>query len=124
MAKLALFPTVELIRLTALLSCTRYFCNWDDSHASSRTLKINIFKYRGVEGNSFLQWSVELADVIKTRYIIDERMQVAFPQFNLAGRAKKHLGTRPQVAHLYVFSSLEALKARLKQTFEPPIAEF
>ena len=50
-------------------------------------------------------------------------MQVAFDQSNLAGRAK----TRALDLKLhdpYVFGSLDIFKSRLRQTFEPPRADF
>ena len=50
------------------------------------TLKIDISKYRGVEEDSLLRWFVELDDAIRARHIVDEQMQVAFAQSNLAGR--------------------------------------
>ena len=52
------------------------------------SLKIVISKYRGVEEESLYKWFVELNDAIKARYIVDEQMQVAFAQSNLAGRSK------------------------------------
>ena len=51
-------------------------------------LKIDISKYREVEEDSLLRWFVELDDAIRARHIVDEQMQVAFAQSNLAGRAK------------------------------------
>ena len=87
------------------------------------TLKIDISKYRGVEEDSLLRWFVELDDAIRARHIVDEQMQVAFAQSNLAGRAKTWaLGLK--LRDPYVFGSLEVFKTRLKQTFEPPRAEF
>ena len=87
------------------------------------TLKIDISKYRGVEEDSLLRWFVELDDAIRARHIVDEQMQVAFAQSNLAGRAKTWaLGLK--LHDPYVFGSLEVFKMRLKQTFEPPRAEF
>ena len=50
-------------------------------------------------------------------------MQVAFAQSNLAGRAKTW-ALSLKLRDPYVFGSLEAFKAWLKQTFEPPGAEF
>ena len=50
-------------------------------------------------------------------------MQVAFAQSNLAGRAKTWaLGLK--LHDPYVFGSLNVFKSRLRQTFEPPRAEF
>uniref|UniRef100_A0AAV1UIR4 CCHC-type domain-containing protein n=1 Tax=Peronospora matthiolae TaxID=2874970 RepID=A0AAV1UIR4_9STRA len=50
-------------------------------------------------------------------------MQVAFAQSNLAGRAKTWaLGLK--LHDPYAFGSLEVFKSRLRQTFEPPRAEF
>ena len=87
------------------------------------TLKIDISKYRGVEEDSLLRWFVELDDDIRARHIVDEQMQVASAQSNLAGRAKTWaLGLK--LHDPYVFGSLEVFKMRLKQTFEPPRAEF
>uniref|UniRef100_A0AAV1T1K2 Retrotransposon gag domain-containing protein n=1 Tax=Peronospora matthiolae TaxID=2874970 RepID=A0AAV1T1K2_9STRA len=87
------------------------------------TLKIDISKYRGVEEDSLLRWFVELDDVIRARRIDDGDMQVAFAQSNLAGRAKTWaLGLK--LHDPYAFGSLEVFKSRLRQTFEPPRAEF
>ena len=87
------------------------------------TLKIDISKYRGVEEDSLLRWFVELDDAIRARHISDEQMQVAFAQSNLAGRAKTWaLGLK--LHDPYVFGSLDVFKTRLRQTFEPPRAEF
>uniref|UniRef100_A0AAV1U007 Retrotransposon gag domain-containing protein n=1 Tax=Peronospora matthiolae TaxID=2874970 RepID=A0AAV1U007_9STRA len=87
------------------------------------TLKIDISKYRGVEENSLLRWFVELDDAIRARRIEDEDMQVAFAQSNLAGRAKTWaLGLK--LHDPYAFGSSEVFKSRLRQTFEPPRAEF
>ena len=87
------------------------------------TLKIDISKYRGVEGESLLRWFVELDDAIRARHIVDKQMQVAFAQSNLAGRDKTWTLSL-KLRDPYVFGSLETFKARLKQTFEPPRAEF
>uniref|UniRef100_A0AAV1TWJ0 CCHC-type domain-containing protein n=1 Tax=Peronospora matthiolae TaxID=2874970 RepID=A0AAV1TWJ0_9STRA len=86
-------------------------------------LKIDISKYRGVEEDSLLRWLVELDDAIRARRIDDGDMQVAFAQSNLAGRAKTWaLGLK--LHDPYAFGSLEVFKSRLRQTFEPPRAEF
>uniref|UniRef100_A0AAV1TJH5 Retrotransposon gag domain-containing protein n=1 Tax=Peronospora matthiolae TaxID=2874970 RepID=A0AAV1TJH5_9STRA len=87
------------------------------------TLKIDISKYRRVEDDSLLRWFVELDDAIRARRIDDGDMQVAFAQSNLAGRAKTWaLGLK--LHDPYAFGSLEVFKSRLRQTFEPPRAEF
>uniref|UniRef100_A0AAV1UEJ9 Retrotransposon gag domain-containing protein n=1 Tax=Peronospora matthiolae TaxID=2874970 RepID=A0AAV1UEJ9_9STRA len=86
-------------------------------------LKIDISKYRGVVEESLLRWFVELDDAIRARRIDDGDKQVAFAQSNLAGRAKTWaLGLK--LHDPYAFGSLEVLKSRLRQTFEPPRAEF
>uniref|UniRef100_A0AAV1T9P7 Retrotransposon gag domain-containing protein n=1 Tax=Peronospora matthiolae TaxID=2874970 RepID=A0AAV1T9P7_9STRA len=62
-------------------------------------------------------------DISKARRIDDGDMQVAFAQSNLAGRAKTWaLGLK--LHDPYAFGSLEVFKSRLRQTFEPPRAEF
>ena len=66
---------------------------------------------------------VELDDAIRARHIVDEQIQVAFAQSNLAGRAKTW-ALSLMLRDPYVVGSLDAFKARLKQTFEPPRAEF
>uniref|UniRef100_A0AAV1TT14 CCHC-type domain-containing protein n=1 Tax=Peronospora matthiolae TaxID=2874970 RepID=A0AAV1TT14_9STRA len=87
------------------------------------TLKIDISKYRGVEEDSLLRWFVESDDAIRARRIDDGDMQAAFAQSNLAGRAKTWaLGLK--LHDPYAFGSLEVFKSRLRQTFEPPRAEF
>ena len=55
--------------------------------------------------------------------IIDKEMQIAFAQSNFAGRTKTWaLGLKSHDP--YVFGSLEVFKSLLRQTFEPPRAEF
>ena len=44
------------------------------------TLKIDIFKYKGDDEDSLLIWFVKLDDTIRALHIVDEHMQVAFPQ--------------------------------------------
>uniref|UniRef100_A0AAV1TFM3 CCHC-type domain-containing protein n=1 Tax=Peronospora matthiolae TaxID=2874970 RepID=A0AAV1TFM3_9STRA len=62
-------------------------------------------------------------DISKVRRIEDGEMQVPFAQSNLAGRAKTWtLGLK--LHDPYAFGSLEVFKSRLRQTFEPPGAEF
>ena len=87
------------------------------------TVKIDISKYRGVEGDSLLSWLVELDRVRTARSIEDEQMKLTFAQTHSAGRAKPWaLGL--ESSDPYAFGSLEAFKPRLKQTLEPPRAEF
>uniref|UniRef100_A0AAV1TRN5 Retrotransposon gag domain-containing protein n=1 Tax=Peronospora matthiolae TaxID=2874970 RepID=A0AAV1TRN5_9STRA len=65
----------------------------------------------------------QVDDAIRARRIDDGDMQVAFAQSNLAGRAKTWaLGLK--LHDPYAFGSLEVFKSRLRQTFEPPRAEF
>ena len=87
------------------------------------TLKIDILKYKGADEDSLLRWFVELDDAIKTRHIDVEQMQIAFAQSNFAGRAKTWaLGLK--LHDPYVFGSYEVFNSLLRQTFEPPRAEF
>ena len=75
-----------------------------------------------MEKYSLLRWIVELDDAITARHIEDDEMQVAFALSNLTGRAKAWvLGLKLHDTH--VFGSLNVLKSRLKETFEPPRAE-
>uniref|UniRef100_A0AAV1UT55 Retrotransposon gag domain-containing protein n=1 Tax=Peronospora matthiolae TaxID=2874970 RepID=A0AAV1UT55_9STRA len=87
------------------------------------TLKIEISKNKGTDEDPLLRWFVELDDVVRARHIEGDEMQVTSALSNLTGRAKTWaLGLK-----LYdpnVFESLEILKSRLKETFEPPRAEF
>ena len=60
-------------------------------------------------------WFVELDKAIKARRIDDEQMKLTFAQIHLAGRAKTWaLGI--ELIEPYAFGSLDAFKARLKQT--------
>uniref|UniRef100_A0AAV1UK50 Retrotransposon gag domain-containing protein n=1 Tax=Peronospora matthiolae TaxID=2874970 RepID=A0AAV1UK50_9STRA len=87
------------------------------------TLKINISRYKGTDANSLLRWFVELDDAIRARHIEGDEMQVTFALSNLTGRAKTWaLGLKLHDPN--VFGSLGILKSRLKETFEPPRAEF
>ena len=87
-------------------------------------LKIDISKYKGADEDSLLRWFVELDDAIRARHIVDEEMQMAFAQSNLAGRAKTWTSLGLKLHDPYVFGSLEFFKSLLRQTFEPPRAEF
>ena len=87
------------------------------------SLKIDISKYKAAEEDSLLRWFIELNDAIRARHIVDEQMQVAFAQSNLAGRAKTW-ALDLKLHDPFVFGSLEVFKSLIRQTFEPPRAEF
>uniref|UniRef100_A0AAV1UX51 Retrotransposon gag domain-containing protein n=1 Tax=Peronospora matthiolae TaxID=2874970 RepID=A0AAV1UX51_9STRA len=87
------------------------------------TLKIDISRYKGTDEVFLLRWFVELDDAIRARRIEGDEMQVTFALSNLTGRAKTWaLGLKLHDPN--VFESLDFLKSRLKETFEPPRAEF
>uniref|UniRef100_A0AAV1UKB4 Retrotransposon gag domain-containing protein n=1 Tax=Peronospora matthiolae TaxID=2874970 RepID=A0AAV1UKB4_9STRA len=87
------------------------------------TLKIDISRYKGTDEDSLLRWNVELDDAIRARQIEGDEMQVTCALSNLTGRAKTWaLGLKLHDPN--VCESLEILKPRLKETFEPPRAEF
>ena len=87
------------------------------------SLKIDISKYKAADEDSLLRWFVELDDAIRARHIVNEQMLVAFAKSNLARRAKTWaLGLK--LHDPFVFGSLEVFKSLLRQTFEPPLAEF
>ena len=74
-------------------------------------LKVDIFKYKGVEEDFLLFWFVELDRAIKARRIDDEQKKLRFAQANLAGRAKTWvLGL--EMSDPYAFGSLEAFKTQ------------
>ena len=68
-----------------------------------------------------MRWVVELDDVIRARHIENDNMQVAFALSNMTGRAKVW-ALRLKLHDPHVFGSLDTLKSRLKETFEPPRA--
>uniref|UniRef100_A0AAV1US61 Retrotransposon gag domain-containing protein n=1 Tax=Peronospora matthiolae TaxID=2874970 RepID=A0AAV1US61_9STRA len=86
-------------------------------------LKIDISRYKGTDENSLLRWFVELDDAIRARHIESNEMQVTFALSNLTGRAKPWaLGFKLHDPN--VFESLEILKFRLKEAFDPPRDKF
>ena len=86
-------------------------------------LKIEVSKFKAVEGDSLARWIVELDDAIEARRIDDDAMRVTFAISNLGGRAKTWaLGLK--LHDPFCFGSLDEFKAKLKRTFEPPRAEF
>uniref|UniRef100_A0AAV1TN74 Retrotransposon gag domain-containing protein n=1 Tax=Peronospora matthiolae TaxID=2874970 RepID=A0AAV1TN74_9STRA len=87
------------------------------------TLKIDISKYKGTDEDPRLRWFVELEDAVRVRHIEGDEMQVTFALSNLTGRAKTW-ALRLKLHDPNVFVSLEILKSRLKETFEPPRAEY
>ena len=52
------------------------------------TLKYNIAKFKGVDGDPLMRWFVELDRAIECRGLITDDMKVSFGLANLAGRAK------------------------------------
>uniref|UniRef100_A0AAV1TWN1 Retrotransposon gag domain-containing protein n=1 Tax=Peronospora matthiolae TaxID=2874970 RepID=A0AAV1TWN1_9STRA len=88
---------------------------WPTHMRRPETLKIDISRYKGTDEYTLLRWFVELDE--------GDEMQVTFTLSNLTGRSDTWaLGLK-----LYdpnVFESLEILKSRLKETFEPPRADF
>uniref|UniRef100_A0AAV1UWE5 Retrotransposon gag domain-containing protein n=1 Tax=Peronospora matthiolae TaxID=2874970 RepID=A0AAV1UWE5_9STRA len=87
------------------------------------TLTIDISRHKGTNEDSLLRWYVEIDDAIKARHIEGDEMQVTFALSNLTGRAKTWaLGLKLHDPN--VFESLEILKSRFKETFEPPRTEF
>uniref|UniRef100_A0AAV1VL08 Retrotransposon gag domain-containing protein n=1 Tax=Peronospora matthiolae TaxID=2874970 RepID=A0AAV1VL08_9STRA len=96
---------------------------WPTHTCRPETSKIDISRYKGTDEDSVLRWFVELDDAIGARHIEGDEMQVTFALPNLTGRAKTWaLGLKLHDPN--VFESLEILKSRLKETFEPPRAEF
>ncbi|CAI5743549.1 unnamed protein product [Hyaloperonospora brassicae] len=86
-------------------------------------MKVDISKYSGVPEDSLLLWFVELDRALRARRVEDEQIKLTFAQTHLAGRAKTwSLGL--ESSDLNVFRSLDDFKFRLRQTFEPPRAEF
>uniref|UniRef100_A0AAV1VM37 Retrotransposon gag domain-containing protein n=1 Tax=Peronospora matthiolae TaxID=2874970 RepID=A0AAV1VM37_9STRA len=82
------------------------------------TLKIDISRYKGTDEDFLLRWFMELDDAIRARHIEGDEMQVTFALSNLTGRAKNWaLGLK--IHDPNVFESLQILKSRLKETFEP-----
>uniref|UniRef100_A0AAV1U447 Retrotransposon gag domain-containing protein n=1 Tax=Peronospora matthiolae TaxID=2874970 RepID=A0AAV1U447_9STRA len=87
------------------------------------TLKSSISRYKETDEDSPLKWFVELDDAIRARHIEGDEMQVTFALSNLTGRAKTWaLGLNLHDPN--VFESLEILKPRLRETFEPPRTGF
>jgi hypothetical protein len=87
------------------------------------TLKVEVSKYRAVEGDSLLRWLVELDDAIVARRITDEAMRVTFAMSNLGGRAKAWaLGLKLKDRNC--FPTYGEFRDRLRQAFEPPKSEF
>lgn len=89
----------------------------------AESLKIDVAKYRGNEGESLVRWLVELEAAITARRIKDPLMQVAFAMSNLAGRAKSwSFGKR--LADPSCFATYNEFKIQLRLAFEPPKTEF
>jgi Retrotransposon gag protein len=87
------------------------------------TLKVDVSKYKGLEGESLLRWFVELEDAMAARRIDDESMRVTFAMSNLGGRAKAWaLGLKLRDVHC--FPSYASFKHQLRESFEPPKSEF
>ena len=54
----------------------------------TKSLKIDISKYKGDIEDSLLIWFVDVDDAIRDHHVVDEQMQVSIFQSYLAGRAK------------------------------------
>uniref|UniRef100_A0AAV1T8P7 CCHC-type domain-containing protein n=1 Tax=Peronospora matthiolae TaxID=2874970 RepID=A0AAV1T8P7_9STRA len=86
-------------------------------------LKIDISRYKETDEDSLLRWFDELDTAIRVRHIKGDEIQVTFALSNLTGLAKTWaLGLK--LHDLNVLQSLDILKSRLKETCEPPRAEF
>ena len=87
------------------------------------TLKIDVSKYKGIEGERLLRWLVELEGAMAARRIDDESMRITFAVSSLAGRAKAWaLGHKLRDANC--FASYEDFRNQLREAFEPPKSEF
>ncbi len=87
------------------------------------TIKLDVTKYRGNQGESLLRWFVELDEAIRARLIVDDAMQVAFAMSSLAGRARTWAYGR-KLAAPSCFPALDVFKRELRSAFEPPKTEF
>uniref|UniRef100_A0AAV1T1A0 Retrotransposon gag domain-containing protein n=1 Tax=Peronospora matthiolae TaxID=2874970 RepID=A0AAV1T1A0_9STRA len=93
------------------------------AHVSTRNLEDRYLKFKGTDEDSLLRWFAELDDAIRARHTEGDEMQVTFVLPNLTGRATTWaLGLKLHDPN--VFESLKILNSRLKDTFEPPRAEF
>lgn len=87
------------------------------------TLKVDVSKYKGIEGESLLRWLVEMEGAMAARRIDDESMRITFAMSSLAGRAKAWaLGHKLRDPNC--FSSYEDFRNQLREAFEPPKSEF
>ena len=88
-----------------------------------QSLKVDVIQYDGSEEVRLLRWFCEVDLAIEARHITDESLKVIFMLSNLAGRARSWAyGLR--LADPGCFPTLDVLKLRLQQTFEPPQNEF
>ena len=87
------------------------------------TLKLEVSKFRGVEGDSLLTWFVEVDDAIEALRIEEESMKIKFGMSHLEGSARAW-SLRLKLHDSNVFESLDDFKSRLRDSFEPPRAEF
>ncbi|GMF09101.1 unnamed protein product [Phytophthora lilii] len=88
-----------------------------------KTLKLNVSKYEGKDGEPLLRWLVELDTAVAARRIVDPLSKVAFATSSLGGRARSWAYGR-RLADPTCFSTYEVFKEELRQAFEPPQNEF
>ena len=89
----------------------------------SQTIKLEVSSYSGDERIPLRRWFCELDLAIQARQISDASMQVAFAMSKMTGRARSWAyGCR--LADTMCFPNLEALKADMRSTFEPPETDF
>ena len=88
----------------------------------AESVKLDVSKFRGAEGESLLRWLVELDAAISARGFRESHLEVAFAMSVLAGRAKTWAFGR-RLADPHCFQTYEEFKHELKQAFEPPKSE-
>jgi hypothetical protein len=86
------------------------------------SIKLDVSKYRGAEGESLLRWLVELDAAVEARNFRTPHLEVMFAMSVLAGRAKTWAFGR-RLADPNCFPTYGQFKHELKQAFEPPKSE-
>lgn len=93
------------------------------SQGVRQSIKVNVTPYDGSEDIPLLRWFCEIDLAIQARQISDESTKVIFTLSNLTGKARNWAyGLR--LADSSCFPTLDVLKLRLQDTFEPPQNEF
>ncbi|KAF0687535.1 Aste57867_20726 [Aphanomyces stellatus] len=94
-----------------------------DGAPKTKTVKLEVAKYGGTEGENLLRWIVQVTTAANAQGIADEQLRFAFVMSHLKGRAEEWAFSL-RVGDSDCFDDFEDVLAQLKTSFLPPNSDF